>query len=322
MPVHKKRDGLRLSRHSVSRAHALKILVALLLTILLFLCTALLSHTTKTFAVRAVITVTLTETTMKATATPRPTPKPSPTIAPTPTPKATPIPTATSIPTVAPSPTVVVTPTMTHPTPVVTQKAGLTPLLTATRVATVVVTQPTTAPIERMQQGTGNATSSRRGSLLSNSPLLPLVVGTLLTLCLGAVGFVGVRRARTALLPAIGVKKQRSHAFAHSWQRVRPPAPVAPSHEQETLPFSSIPELQQQSEGHLSAMKVASSEGPKTGTHRRLGPVRLQTIKPVLQLVAVPQGVPREATDMPFLDDPQLQNTLRHYRQKRQKQDE
>ena len=348
----------------MGKTSTLKVFVALLLVVLLFLCVGAFSHTpTKTFAAHTDTTVTPTAA-LSVTAepsltaepspsptsqpSPNPTPKPSPTMAPSPT--ATPLPTATSIPTVVPSPTVgitptvvvkptvavtptvVVKPTMVHPTPVATQKAGAGPLPmpTATQMPTVVPTQPATAPVDITSKKT---LAPAQSPLHSDSPMVPLVVGTLLTLCLGAGGFVGVRRVRTALLPAIDMKKQRNHSFAHSWQRVRTiPTAVPPLHVQETMPFSPV-SLPVESAASLPEMDIPESaivdedamadEGPKTGPHRRLGPVRLRKITQIEPTVRPVEAQPlsTDIEDMSFLDDPLLQDTLRQYRQKAQKKD-
>jgi len=359
----------------MGKTSTLKAFVALLLTVLLFLCVAALTHvTTKTFAAYRDATVTPTTTisvtpepspsptsqpspsptiqpSPSPTIQPSPTPKPSPTMAPSPTPTATfeptatPIPTATSIPTVVPSPTVAitptviatptvvvkptiaVTPTMTHPTPVATQKAGAgpVPLPTMTQMPTVVSTQPTTAPAD-MTTNNKKSVSPLQDPLHSDAPMMPLVVGTLLTLCLGAGGFVGVRRIRTALLPALAVKKQRNHTFARSWQRVRVvQSAEPPMHAQETLPFSPV--LSQDNAVSLPNVALpllaVADEGPKTGSRRRLGPVRLRKMtkpEPIVLPVEAPV-LPTGIEDMSFLDDPLLQDTLRHYRQKGNKED-
>ena len=198
---------------------------------------------------------------------------------------------------------------------------------------TGVPTQPVTAPVDITSKKT---LAPAQSPLHSDSPMVPLVVGTLLTLCLGAGGFVGVRRVRTALLPAIDMKKQRNHSFARSWQRVRtvPTASVPPLHVQETLPFALVAPLPLQAEDTVSPPRVdvppfaaianevaITDEGPKTGPHRRLGPVRLRKITQIEPAV-VPveaQPLPTDIEDMSFLDDPLLQDTLRQYRQKGQK---
>ena len=289
------------------------------------------------------------------TSQPSPTPQPSPTIAPSPTPTATlaptatPQPTATSVPTAVPSPTVgitptvvvkptvaatptvvvkptvAVTPTMVHPTPVATQKVGAGPISmpTVTQISTVVPTQPTTAPVDMTNKKT---IAPAQSPLHSDSPMVPLVIGTLLTLCLGAGGFVGVRRVRTALLPAIDMKKQRKHSFARSWQRVRtiPTTAASPLHVQETMPFALVP-LQAERTASLPRVEIPplamedEDEGPKTGPHRRLGPVRLRKLPKTEPAVGM-QPLPTDIEDMSFLDDPLLQDTLRQYRQKGQNQ--
>ena len=354
----------------MEKTSTLKASIALLLVVLLFLCVAAFSHTTKTFAAHIDATITPTaivsvtpepsptsQPSPSPTLEPSPTPEPSPTMAPSPTPTATfaptatPIPTATSIPTVVPSPTVGITPTvavkptvgvkptvavsptMVHPAPVATQKAGAGPLPmpTVTQMPTVVPTQPTTAPVDITSRKT---LAPAQSPLHNDSPMVPLVVGTLLTLCLGAGGFVGVRRVRTALLPAIDMKKQRNHTFAHSWQRVRTvPTPIPSLQAQETLPFAPVP---RQAESAVSLPEVdvppfaaianeieLTDEGPKTGPHRRLGPVRLRKITKIEPAVlpAEAQPLPTDIEDMSFLDDPLLQDTLRQYRQKGQKKE-
>ena len=353
----------------MGKTSTLKASVALLLIVLLFLCVAAFSHaTTKTFAahtdatVMATVIVSVTPgPSPTSQPSPSPTPQSSPTMAPSPTPTATlaptatPLPTATSVPTAVPSPTVgitptvvvkptvaatptvvvkptvAVTPTMVHPTPVATQKAGVgpIPMPTVTQMPTVVPTQHTTAPVDMTSKKTIAPTQS---PLHSDSPMVPLVVGTLLTLCLGAGGFVGVRRMRTALLPAIDMKKQRKHSFAHSWQRVRtvPTVAVSPLHAQETMPFAPIP-LQTESTASLPRVEIPplamedEDEGPKTGSHRRLGPVRLRKLpktEPAVSVLSIEmQPLTTDIEDMSFLDDPLLQDTLRHYRQKGQKKD-
>ncbi len=337
----------------MGKTSMLKASVALLLIVLLFLCVAAFSHaTTKTFAAHidatvmptAIVSVTLGPSPTSQPG-PSPTPQPSPTVAPSPTPTATlaptatPIPTVTSVPTAVPSPTVGMTPTvvvkptvavtatMVHATPVATQKAGAGPIPMPTQMPTVVPTQPTTAPVDITSKKTIAPTQS---PLHNDSPMVPLVVGTLLTLCLGAGGFVGVRRVRTALLPAIDMKKQRKHSFAHSWQRVRtiPTTAVPPLYAQETMPFVPVP-LQTESTASLPRVEIPplamadEDEGPKTGPHRRLGPVRLRKltkIEPaVLVLPVEMQPLPTDIEDMSFLDDPLLQDTLRQYRQKGKK---
>lgn len=192
----------------------------------------------------------------------------------------------------------------------------------------VVLTQPTTAPVDITNKKT---VTPAQHSPRNDSPMVPLFVGTLLTLCLGAGGFVGVRRMRTALLPAIDMKKQRNHTSAHSWQRVRTaPTPVPQLHVQETLPFAPV---LLEGESAVSppltdippfpnANEIAiMNEGPQTGSHRRLGPVRLRKItkvEPPVPPVEV-QPLLTDIEDMSFLDDPLLQDTLHQYRQKAQK---
>ncbi len=114
------------------------------------------------------------------------------------------------------------------------------------------------------------------------------------------------------------MKKPKSHRFAHSWQRVR----TTPLDAQETMPISmqdstaSLPKVQ-------GLPSTTVDEGPKTGPHRRLGPVRLRKMTPTESVIpetpVEPQVLPTDFEDMSFLDDPQLQDTLRHYRQKSQK---
>ncbi len=202
---------------------------------------------------------------------------------------------------------------------------------TVTQMPTIVPTQLTTAPVAITSRKT---LAPAQSPLHNDSPMVPLVVGTLLTLFLGAGGFIGVRRVRTALLPAINMKKQRNHSFAHSWQRVRTsPTTVPPLHVQETLPFAPA---SVQADGTVSPPRVdvppymaianeitITDEGPKTGPHRRLGPVRLRKItkiEPVVLPVEA-QPLPTDIEDMSFLDDPLLQDTLRQYKQRAQKKD-
>jgi hypothetical protein len=223
-------------------------------------------------------------------------------------------------------PTIAVTPTVVYPTPVTTQKAGAGPIA----MPTVIPTQSTTTPVDITRK---KAVASAQHPLHNDMPMVPLFVGTLLTLCLGAGSIVGVRRVRTALLPAIPMKKQRSHSFAHSWQRVRTvPTPVPPVHVQETLPFApaALPEASATSPADMEISPFAMmdegamlDEGPKTGSHRRLGPVRLRKItkiKPVVPSIEE-RPIPMDIEDMSFLDDPLLQDTLRQYRQKAQKKE-
>jgi len=318
----------------------------LLLTILLFVCVVAFSRvTTKTFAsytqqtVTPTTTITVTpESSPSPTLAPSPTMalsptvQPSPTVAPSPTSKAT----ATSVPTVVPSPTVAITPTLAvtptvvHPTPVVTQKAEPLPVPTVTPIPTVVSLKPTSNSVEIADKHKVTVVPPAQDVLHTSSPIVPLVVGTLLTLCLSAVGFVGVRRVRTALLPAIDLKKQKTHRFAHSWQRVRAASPpVSPIHAQETTPFAPIPEPPQQDVGHLPPVEASplalSDKEPKARLHRRLRPVRLRTMT---EPIAVPEtpvaapALPSDIEDMSFLDDPMLQDTLHHYKQKGQKKTE
>ena len=124
------------------------------------------------------------------------------------------------------------------------------------------------------------------------------------------------------------MKEQKNAPLAHSWQRVRtvqtpipPPSmqgtPSFPQNDGATLPqglvtpFTSADEIEH------------ANNGPKTGPHRRLGPVRLR--KMTQQELAIPETpkevpvLPTDIGDMLFLDDPLLQDTLRHYRQKGQK---
>ena len=121
------------------------------------------------------------------------------------------------------------------------------------------------------------------------------------------------------------MKKQKNHRFAHSWQRVRTPPPAdSPLYAQETMPISmldsaaSLPKVQ-------GSPSTIANEGPKTGPHRRLGPVRLRKMTmPELvipEMPVEPQVLPTDIEDMSFLDDPLLQDTLRHYRQKSQKKE-
>ncbi len=313
----------------MGKISTLRTAAALLLTILLFLCVAAFSRTTtKTLAAHMDQTVTPVQSPSptvrpKPSPTPRPssTPKPSPTPRPTMIPTATPIATAVPSPTIGITPTVLITPTIAHPTPVATRKVGIgpIPMPTTPLMPTIVATQSSPVAITSKKSA-----SPEQGLLHSDSPLLPLVVGTLLTVCLGATGFIGVRRMRTAILPAIDMKKQRRHRFAHSWQRVRTnPSIASPLYAQETMPISmqgstaSLPKMQR-------STSTIVDEGPKTGSHRRLGPVRLRKMpipeQGVHETPVEPPMLPIDIEDMSFLNDPLLQDTLRQYSQKRQKQ--
>ena len=340
-------------KSDVGKLSLLITVVALLLTMLLFVCIVAFSGaTTKTFAAYTEQTATPTKivtATVESSPSPTLTPRPSPTMAlsPTPKPTATSVPTvvpsptvaikptATSVPTVAPSPTVaikptvVITSTVVYPTPIVTQKAEpLLPLPSVTQISTVVSLKPTRNPVEIANKRQASMVAPEQDALYSSSHMVPLFVGTLLTLCLGAVGFIGARRVRTALLPAIDLKKQKTHTSAHSWQRVRTaPQPVPPIHAQEIIPsYSPVPESQQQSINHLPPMEASPfaslNAEHKIGLHRRLGPVRLRTMT---EQIAVPETpvaapvLPTDIEDMSFLDDPMLQDTLRQYRQKGKK---
>ena len=355
----------------MGQSSTVKACVALLLIVLLFLCVVLFSRTTtKTLAAPVDATVTPTaivsvtvepspSPSLTPEPSPSPTPEPSPTEAPRPTPTATlaptatPQPTATSIPTAVPSPTqgvtptvvvkptvaitptmvvkptVAITPTVIYPTPIATQKAGASSIA----IPTVVPTQPTTAPVNTTSKKT---VSPAQHPLHTDSPMMPLFVGTLLTLCLGAGGFVGVRRVRTALLPAIDIKKQKNHSSAHTWQRVRTaPTPVPPLPVQDAQPFSPTSLQEEEAVSPLLADRAPflmmdemgiTGEGPKTGPHRRLGPVRLRKVTKVEPVVPTPpiqemSPIPTDIEDMSFLDDPLLQDTLRQYKQKAQKKE-
>ena len=281
--LHKKADQADSLQPLVVRKQVWKTLTALLLLALLFLGTTLFSHPTKSYATPVDITDTPVATgtdtptpspspTATATPTQPPTPTPSPTTAPTPRPTPRPQPTATPIPTVGVTATVGTVPTAvppqkggagTKPSPVPTKQPTPTPTPTATAISTP--PPAATSPIA------GKKTVMAMQNLQNNSlPVVPLVVGTLLTLCVCGVGLIGYRRVRTALLPAVAVNKATNEYVGRPWQRVRTqPRPIAPG--ETTIPLTALPES--------PALINPQLEGPRTGPVRRLSRVRLQKLQ-------------------------------------------
>ncbi len=279
--LHKKTNQAGSVQLLVARKQVWKTLTALFLLTLLFLSTTLFSHPTKSYATTADITdtpvATSTDTptpdpspTVTATPTQPPTATPSPTTAPTPRPTPKPQPTATPIPTIGVTATVGTVPTAvppqkggagTKPSPVPTKRP--TPPPTATAISTP--PPASTSPIA------GKKTVMAMQNLQHDSlPIVPLVVGTLLTLCVCGVGLIGYRRVRTALLPAIAVNKATNEYVGRPWQRVRTqPRPIAPG--ETTVPLTALPES--------PALINPQLEGPRTGPVRRLSRVRLQKLQ-------------------------------------------
>ncbi len=279
--LHKKPDRVASVQSSIVRKQVWKTLTALLLLTLLFLSTTLFSHPAESYAMLVDVTdtpvPTITDTpipspTATATPTQPPTPTPSPTTAPTPRPTPRPQPTATPIPTVGVTATVGTVPTVvppqqggagTKPTPVPTKQ----PTPTPTTMATTIPTPPpaATSPIA------GKKTVMAVQSLQHDSlPVVPLVVGTLLTLCVCGVGLIGYRRVRTALLPAVAGTKVPNEYIGRPWQRVRTqPRPLAPG--ETTVPLTALPKP--------PAPRDIQLEGPKTGPVRRLSRVRLEKLQ-------------------------------------------
>jgi outer membrane biosynthesis protein TonB len=283
--LHKGTDKVPSVQFPVVRKKVWKTLAALFLLTLLFLSTTLFSHPLKSYAMLVDITdtpvPTITDTptqapspspTATATPTQPPTPTPSPTTAPTPRPTPRPQPTATPIPTVGVTATVGTVPTAvppqqggvgTKPTPVPTKQLTPTPTLTATTIPTP--PPAATSPIA------GKKTVMTVQNLQHDSlPVVPLVVGTLLTLCLCGVGLVGYRRVRTALLPAVVGNKVPNEYVGRPWQRVRmQPRPIAPG--DTTVPLTALPKP--------LTPKDIQLDGPKTGPVRRLSRVRLEKLQ-------------------------------------------
>ncbi len=307
-----------------------KTLTALFLLLLLFLCTTIFSHATKSIATPVDVIVTPIPTvTVITTPSPGPSPTivvtpsptivvtPSPTIVVTPSPTVvvTPSPTVVVTPSptvvVTPSPTVVVTPSPTvvvtpSPTPtqnptatpiptvgttptagvaptiVPTQKAGAAPQPVATPQPTK-TPQPTATPSPvPTLRSVATATVNTKRIITANQethsesvPVIPLVLGTLLIVCLGGVGFIGFRRVRTALLPAISAQRPATTPQnARPWQRIR------------TLPQPAAQPLYGQATSHIAPLPVSPSHTEplmgesRTGAMRRLGRIHLQTVAP------------------------------------------
>jgi len=319
--LHKKHHESQPSQWQVAIATVWKSLVALLLLLLLFVCTTMFSHATKSIAtpVDVIATPIPTDTdtttpspgpspTVGTTPTPNPTATPSPTVVATPSPTvvATPSPTvvATPSPTVVatPSPTVVATPSPTPrpkptatpiptigvtptagvaPTIVPTQKAGTAPQPVATPQPTK-TPQPTATPspvptlrsVATATVNTKRIITAKQETHSESLSVIPLVLGTLLILCLGGVSFIGFRRVHTALLPAISAKRLVTAQNTRPWQRIRTaPQPAAQSiHEQATSHIAPLPV----SPSHSEPLMKES----RTGAMRRLGRVHLQAVAP------------------------------------------
>jgi hypothetical protein len=279
--LHKKTDTVDSVQPSVAQKKVWKTLTALLLLTLLFLGTTLFSHPTKSYATPVDITDTPVPTstdtptpdpspTATATPTQPPTATPSPTTAPTPRPTPRPQPTATPIPTIGVTATVGTIPTAVPP-----QKAGAgtkpSPVPTKRPTPTPTATAISTPPPAATSPIAGKKTVMTMQNLQHDSlPVVPLVVGTLLTLCVCGVGLIGYRRVRTALLPAIAVNKATNEYVGRPWQRVRTqPRPIAPG--ETTVPLTALPES--------PALINPQLEGPRTGPVRRLSRVRLQKLQ-------------------------------------------
>lgn len=123
---------------------------------------------------------------------------------------------------------------------------------------------------------------TNRGS----GPVVPLVLGILLIVCLGGVSLIGFRRVRTALLPTISVKRSAATSQnALPWQRIR------------TLPQPAAQPVPEQATAHIAPLPVSPSHAEplmgesRTGAMRRLGRVHLQSVTP--QETVTPQ----EASD-------------------------
>lgn len=278
--LHKSFEKLHFSKQLLAKKNMWKSLTALLLLTLLFLCTTLFSHPPKSFATPADVTVT-----PLATSTDTPTPDPSPTVgstptqvptvAPSPTVAATPKPTPRPQPTATPIPTIGVTATVaTAPTVAPTQNAGVLPSPVPTKQPTATATATPTPPPAATAPITLKKTMSVTQNIHHDSvPVMPIMVGTLLTLCLSGVGFIGYRRVRTTLLPAISVKKTTNVHIGRPWQRIRTEEqPIVQAQNHATVPFTPLPES--------PVLTDSLSEGPRTGKVRRLGPVRLQSLQP------------------------------------------
>ena len=283
-----------------------KTLTALFLLLLLFLCTTIFSHATKSIATPVDVIVTPIPTvTVITTPSPGPSPTivvtpsptivvtPSPTIVVTPSPTVvvtpsptvvvTPSPTPTQNPTATPIPTVGTTPTAgVAPTIVPTQKAGAAPQPVATPQPTK-TPQPTATPSPvPTLRSVATATVNTKRIITANQethsesvPVIPLVLGTLLIVCLGGVGFIGFRRVRTALLPAISAQRPATTPQnARPWQRIR------------TLPQPAAQPLYGQATSHIAPLPVSPSHTEplmgesRTGAMRRLGRIHLQTVAP------------------------------------------
>jgi len=296
--LHKKHHASQPSQWQVSIATVWKSLVALFLLLLLFVCTTMFSHATKSIAtpVDVIATPIPTDTdtttpspgpspTVGTTPTPNLTATPSPTVVATPSPTvvATPSPTPRPNPTATPIPTIGVTPTAgVAPTIVPTQKAGTAPQPVATPQPTK-TPQPTATPspvptlrsVATATVNTKRIITAKQETHSESVSVIPLVLGTLLILCLGGVSFIGFRRVHTALLPAISAKRLVVTAQnARPWQRIRTaPQPAAQSiHEQATSHIAPLPV----SPSHSEPLMKES----RTGAMRRLGRVHLQAVAP------------------------------------------
>ena len=295
--LHKKHHESQPSQWQVAIATVWKSLVALLLLLLLFVCTTMFSHATKSIAtpVDVIATPIPTDTdtttpspgpspTVGTTPTPNPTATPSPTVVATPSPTvvATPSPTPRPKPTATPIPTIGVTPTAgVAPTIVPTQKAGTAPQPVATPQPTK-TPQPTATPspvptlrsVATATVNTKRIITAKQETHSESLSVIPLVLGTLLILCLGGVSFIGFRRVHTALLPAISAKRLVTAQNTRPWQRIRTaPQPAAQSiHEQATSHIAPLPV----SPSHSEPLMKES----RTGAMRRLGRVHLQAVAP------------------------------------------
>ena len=287
--LHKKHHESQPSQWQVAIATVWKSLVALLLLLLLFVCTTMFSHATKSIATPVdVIATPIPTDTDTTTPSPGPsptvgtTPTPNPTATPSPTVVATPSPTPRPKPTATPTPTIGVTPTAgVAPTIVPTQKAGTAPQPVATPQPTK-TPQPTATPspvptlrsVATATVNTKRIITAKQETHSESLSVIPLVLGTLLILCLGGVSFIGFRRVHTALLPAISAKRLVTAQNTRPWQRIRTaPQPAAQSiHEQATSHIAPLPV----SPSHSEPLMKES----RTGAMRRLGRVHLQAVAP------------------------------------------
>ncbi len=241
-PVAKNTSVGPTARHIFSTLPVWKALVAFLLTIVSFVCVTAISEPTKTSA-RVMLPITVVPTFANTpmdtppvdTPTVGPTVEVSPTPAASPSPVVTPTATQVSVATAAATSAATTTSATVQPTVAATQQNGGLPKPGATQ-------SPTrTSGTSQTSQAT-SAGGSNDNHMLANQRTPQNSVFTIPLVILGAVlflvglGFLGVRRARAALLPPLPRKKATPSAPARSWQRVRTPPHEAQTYKQQAVP--------------------------------------------------------------------------------------